>query len=361
MSPQSRISVDIGVRRGAFSLEARFDLPAAGVIAILGPSGSGKTTLLGAIAGILTPQRGAIRLGETAFFDSARGLDLPPERRGCGFVFQDARLFPHLDARRNLEYGLLRRRGRPVTQELAQIVEMLGIGHLLARRPSTLSGGERQRVAIGRALLSQPRLLILDEPVSAVDQDRKGEILPYLEKLRDLAGLPILYVSHALDEVLRLAGQVVLVEKGKSVAAGPTAAVLSAHALGGQRRISVLDGRVREHKSDIGLSLVETAIGSFRVPMVETSVGAALRLVIDASDVALATAEPAGLSIRNRFRATIERIESIDRSQALVGLSAASAFLSAQLTHDAVAELRLAPGTAVWCLVKSVAVDRVPG
>jgi molybdate transport system ATP-binding protein len=361
MSPQSRINVDIALSRGAFRLEARFDLPASGILAILGPSGSGKTTLLGAIAGILRPEKGAIRVGDTEFLDSALGIDLPPERRGCGFVFQDARLFPHLDVRRNLDYGLARRRGRPVTQEFGQVVEMLGIGHLLARRPSTLSGGERQRVAIGRALLAQPRLLILDEPVSAVDQDRKGEILPYLEKLRDLADLPILYVSHALEEVLRLAGQVVLIEKGKCVAAGPTSAVLSSHALAGQRRISVLDGRVLEHKGDIGLSLIETAIGGFRVPMVETQVGNALRLVIDASDVALATDEPSGLSIRNRFRASIERIEPIDRSQSLIGLRAAGATLSAALTRDAIAELRLVPGANVWCLVKSVAVDRVPG
>ena len=359
MSADPRLRVGIGLARGGFALEARFDLPAAGVTALLGPSGSGKTSLLGAVAGILAPREGVIAVGETVFFDSSRRIDLAPEVRGCGFDFQDERLFPHLDVRRNLNYGFARRRGRKVTHNMDEVVAMLGIGELMARRPATLSGGERQRVAIGRALLSQPRLLLLDEPVSAVDQDRKEEILPYLERLRDLADLPILYVSHALDEVLRLAGQVVLIEKGRVVAAGPTSAVLSAHAFAA-RRISVLDGRVAEHAAAIGLTRVATAIGDFRVPLVDTPVGGNLRLVIDASDVALATQEPVGLSIRNRFRASIASIAPLDRAQMLVALEAAGGGVSAVLTRDAVTELRLAPGAEVWCLVKSVAVDRVP-
>ncbi|SDR63171.1 molybdate transport system ATP-binding protein [Rhizobiales bacterium GAS113] len=361
MTSASAITVDIRLRRGDFRLEARFALPATGVIGILGPSGSGKTSLLSAIAGILSPDEGAIAVGETVFFDSGSKLDLPMEERGCGFVFQDAKLFPHLSISRNLDYGFARRRGRAVSQERAQIVEMLGIGHLLERRPTTLSGGERQRVAIGRALLSQPRLLLLDEPLSAVDRDRKGEILPYLERLRDVAGLPILYVSHALDEVLRLAGQVVLVEEGRCVAAGATAAVLSAHSLAGERPISVFDGRVSSHETGIGLTLVETTIGTFRVPITETPVGGLLRLVIDARDVALATGEIPGLSIRNRFRAAIERIEPIDRSQVQLSLRAKGGEVTAILTRDAVADLKLTAGVELWCLVKSVAVDRLPG
>jgi molybdate transport system ATP-binding protein len=360
MSREERLHIDVRLRRGGFELDMRVDLPASGVIAFLGPSGSGKTTLLSAIAGIVEPQEGVISIGETTLFDKGRGIDVPVELRGCGFVFQDARLFPHLDVRRNLEYGLARRRGRPVTQELPRVVGMLGIAHLLHRQPSTLSGGEQQRVAIGRALLSQPRLLLLDEPVSAVDQDRKGEILPYLEKLRDLKGVPILYVSHALDEVLRLASQVALIEAGRCVAAGPTSAVLSSHPLAGHCPISVLEGRVVAHDAEVGLSLIETGVGGFRVPMVEAPVGAALRLVIDASDVALATAEPSGLSIRNRFPAKIERMEVLDRSQLLVGLKAEGGGVTAILTRDAASELHLALGSEVWCLVKSVAVDRVP-
>ncbi len=356
----AKLRIDIRVTRGDFDLDTRFELPAVGVIAVLGPSGSGKTTLMSAIAGIVKPREGLITIGDEVFFDSSQKLDMPIEARGCGFVFQEARLFPHLSVEQNLAYGLARRRGRPITQDAAQVVEMLGIGHLVKRRPATLSGGERQRVAIGRALLSQPRLLLLDEPISAVDQDRKGEILPYLERLRDEANVPILYVSHALDEVLRLADQVVLIANGRCEASGAAAAVLSDHPIAGERRITVFDGSVLEHDRAIGLTRVSTAVGTFRIPMTETPPGKRLRLVIEARDVALATAELTGLSIRNRFRATIARIERLDASQALVALSASGGSVMAVLTHDAVADLRLAPGAEVWCLVKSVAVDRVP-
>ena len=356
----STLRIDIRVARGDFNLDTRFELPASGVLGVLGPSGSGKTTLMSAIAGIVKPHDGVIALGDEVFFDSHLKRDLPIEARGCGVVFQDARLFPHLSVEQNLAYGLARCRGRVITQDTAHVIEMLGIGHLTSRRPATLSGGERQRVAIGRALLSQPRLLLLDEPISAVDQSRKGEILPYLERLRDEASIPIVYVSHALDEVLRLADQVVLIADGHCEAAGSAAAVLSAHPVTGERRITVFDGTVLEHDRTIGLTRVSTVVGVIRIPLIDTQVGKRLRLVIEARDVALATAELAGLSIRNRFRATIAGIERLDRSQALVALTSSGGAVTAMLTHDAVADLHLAPGLEVWCLVKSVAVDRVP-
>jgi molybdate transport system ATP-binding protein len=357
----ARLRVDIRLDRGSFNLDARFELPAAGVIGILGPSGSGKTTLIGAIAGILSPRDGVIVIGEEVLFSSRRGVNVPAERRGCGVVFQEARLFPHLRVEQNLRYGLARLRGREITHDFDNVAQMLGISHLLTRRPATLSGGERQRVAIGRALLSQPRLLLLDEPLAAVDRDRKDEILPYLEKLRDEVRLPILYVSHALEEVLRLAGQVALIEAGRCVAAGPTAAILSRHLLVGEQRISVLEGRVLSQETAVGLTLVATSVGTFRVPATKAPIGGTLRLVIDVRDVALATSEPTGLSIRNRFRATITSVEPLDASQALVGLEAAGGAVSALLTRDAVADLHIEPGVEVWCLVKSVAVDRLPG
>ncbi|MBV9054666.1 MAG: molybdenum ABC transporter ATP-binding protein [Hyphomicrobiales bacterium] len=356
----STLRIDIRVARGDFNLDTRFELPASGVIGVLGPSGSGKTTLMSAIAGIVKPREGVIAIGDEVFFDSARNVDLPIEARGCGVVFQDARLFPHMSVEQNLRFGLTRRRGRAITHVTAHVIEMLGIGHLAKRRPATLSGGERQRVAIGRALLSQPRLLLLDEPISAVDQSRKDEILPYLERLRDEAALPILYVSHALDEMLRLADQVVLIAGGRCEGAGSAALVLSEHPATGERRITVFDGTVIEHDRAIGLTLVATSVGNFRIPMTDTAAGKRLRLVIEARDVALATAELTGLSIRNRFRATITRVERLDQSQALVALAASGGSVTALLTHDAVADLHLAPGAEVWCLVKSVAVDRVP-
>ena len=321
---EATIKVDIAVERGAFRLDAAFELPASGVTAVLGPSGSGKTTLVGAIAGVVRPRAGVIAVAGETLFNSSAGIDVPVERRGCGVVFQDARLFPHLSVARNLAYGLARRRGRAVTQEMSRVVEMLGIGHLGARRPATLSGGERQRVAIGRALLSQPRLLLLDEPLSAIDPDRKSEILP-LERLRDEAGLPILYVSHALDEVLRLSRQVVLIEAGRCVGAGPTASVLSGRSPGGARRISVFDGQVARHDVPAGLTIVATAIGAFRVPATDRPLGAMLRLVVDARDVALAVGDLPLLSIRNRLRAVVERIEPFNQGQTLVALKAGRA------------------------------------
>jgi molybdate transport system ATP-binding protein len=357
----SRLRVDIRLARGDFDLDTRFEMPATGVIGILGPSGSGKTTLISAIAGILAPREGVIAVGDQVLFDSGRHLNLPIECRGCGVVFQEARLFPHLRVEENLRYGLSRLRGREITQHFEHVAAMLGISHLLTRRPATLSGGERQRVAIGRALLSQPRLLLLDEPLSAVDRDRKDEILPYLERLRDEALLPIIYVSHALDEILRLAAQVVLIEAGRCIAAGPTAAILSRNFLLGGQRISVLDGHVLSQEAAIGLTLVQTSVGIFRLPATQAPIGGRLRLVIDARDVALATTELSGLSIRNRFRARIISIEALDASQTLIGLEAAGGSVSALVTRDAIADLALEPGAEVWCLVKSVAVDRLPG
>jgi molybdate transport system ATP-binding protein len=354
------LAIDIRARRGGFMLEAAFELPASGVTAILGPSGSGKTTLIGAIAGIVKPSRGRIALAGETLFDARAGIDVPVERRGCGVVFQDARLFPHLSVARNLAYGSKRRRGRPITQEADHVVDMLGIGHLAERRPATLSGGERQRVAIGRALLSQPRLLLLDEPLSAVDPDRKGEILPYLERLRDEARLPILLVSHALDEVLRLSRQVVLIEAGRCVGAGPTASILSDRSAAGGQHISVLDGTVVRHDAEAALTIVSTGLGEVRVPMTDKPLGGALRLVVDARDVALAMGELPRLSIRNRLRAVVERVEPLDAGQVKVTLKAGGGAIRALVTRDAVAELGIAPGRETWCLVKSVAVDRVP-
>ena len=248
---------------------------------------------------------------------------MPIEKRGCGLVFQDARLFPHLSVAQNLAYGLTRRRGREITQDTSRIVDMLGIGHLVARRPATLSGGERQRVAIGRALLSQPRLLLLDEPISAVDQDRKGEILPYLERLRDLA-----FLAHRLRQPRARRGAAPRrsggADRGRKMhRGGSDGGGLSARPLAGERRITVFDGRVLAHDAEIGLTRVDTAVGVFRVPMADTPIGQTLRLVIDARDVAPGHGGAHGLSIRNRFRARITRIEPIDRSQVLVALDAA--------------------------------------
>jgi molybdate transport system ATP-binding protein len=215
----SVLSVDVEKKLGAFHLSVRVET-AAGATALFGPSGSGKTSLINMMAGLLKPDRGSIRLGDTVLFDAASGIDVPPHRRQIGYVFQEGRLFPHLGVRQNLDYGR-RMSGRPFdVKEFDRIVALLDIGHLVERRPGMLSGGERQRVAIGRALLMRPRLLLLDEPLASLDTAHKREILPYLVRLRDDTGVPIIYVSHLPAELRRIAIAVVRLDNGRVVATG---------------------------------------------------------------------------------------------------------------------------------------------
>ena len=213
------LAVEIEKRLGDFTLSARFE-SAGGITAVFGPSGAGKTTLVNAIAGLIAPDRGRIAIDGTVLFDSERRINLPPHRREIGYIFQEGRLFPHLSVSHNLDYGR-RMRGLPAdAKQLERIVGLLDIGHLLERRPGKLSGGERQRVAIGRALLARPRLLLLDEPLASLDAARKREILPYLERMRDEVGAPMVYVSHQAAELRRIATSVVRLEAGRVAAAG---------------------------------------------------------------------------------------------------------------------------------------------
>jgi molybdate transport system ATP-binding protein len=212
------LSVDIALDQGGFSLDVRFERE-AGLIALAGPSGAGKTTVVNAIAGLVKPRRGRIALDTTVLFDSAKGIDVPVHQRRLGYVFQEGRLFPHLSVQGNLDYGLALTPRTERRLDPAAVVELLGIGNLLHRRPANLSGGERQRVAIGRALLVSPRLLLMDEPLASLDRARKGQIIPYIERLRDDLAIPIVYVSHADDEVRRLATSIVTLEDGRVVAA----------------------------------------------------------------------------------------------------------------------------------------------
>jgi molybdate transport system ATP-binding protein len=224
-------SVAVKTRHGRFHLDAAFE-GSEGVTVLFGPSGAGKSSILAAVAGALRPDEGRIVLGERTLLDRSRGIDEPPERRAIGWVFQDARLFPHLGVEGNLRYGLERVRGRPSPIAFDAVVEALGVGPLLNRRPLSLSGGEAQRVALGRALLSQPRLLLMDEPLAALDEDRKAEILTFIERVRDLFGTPMLYVTHSRSEARRLADRVVRLEAGAVVATGG-AALLAGPAAGG--------------------------------------------------------------------------------------------------------------------------------
>lgn len=343
-----------------FTLDAAFDAP-AGVTALFGPSGSGKSTVLSIIAGLLRPDFGRLVLDGVTLLDTGAGLDVRAERRRCGVVFQDARLLPHLSVATNLRYGLRRAPPDAAGPSYDAVVHLLGLAPLLARRPRTLSGGERQRVALGRALLSRPKILLMDEPLAALDAPRKAEILPFLERLRDVASLPILYVTHALDEVDRLADTLVLMEGGRVVATGPVG-VLAARTdlplLTGRRDAGVvLDCTVVGHDGARGLTRLAFAGGELLVPLRPIPPGTRLRLRLRARDVAVATQAPTGLSIHNVLAATIMAITAVGAHEAFVTLSVGPTPMLARLTLDAVDRLALAPGSAVVALVKSAAFD----
>ncbi|MCB1386806.1 MAG: molybdenum ABC transporter ATP-binding protein [Nitratireductor sp.] len=356
------LSVSLRHRFTGFEIDAAFSAP-AGVTALFGRSGSGKTTIVNAIAGLLKPQAGRIALDDNPLFDSAARHWTPPHRRRIGYVFQEGRLFPHLTVAGNLAYG---RRfappDAPGTGRLAgfePVVDLLGIAHLLDRRPGTLSGGEKQRVAIGRALLCAPRLLLMDEPLAALDEPRKREILPFLESIRDFAGIPILYVSHALAEVARLATTVVVVENGRVVRSGPAEAVLSdplaALQLGLREAGSLLAGTVARHEED-GLTRLRIGTQELLLPAVDAPPGAALRVRIDAKDVILARRRPEQISALNILDTVIESVQPGSGPGMLVQLSIGDQKLLARVTKRSAAALALAPGVRVFAIAKTVSV-----
>jgi molybdate transport system ATP-binding protein len=351
------LSVDLGARRGTFALDARFECPTPGVTALFGASGAGKSTLVLAIAGLLRPARGRLGLDGHDWFDAARGLDLAPERRRIGCVFQEGRLFPHLDVARNLDYGARRApaAGRFAVRE--EVVSLLGLERLLERRVHQLSGGERQRVALARALLSQPVLLLLDEPLAGVDVARRDEVLPYLEMLRDRYAIPMLYVSHQYDEVLRLANNVVLLAGGRVAASGTPAelaadprlaAVIGAEAVG-----AVLESTVVALDAHTNLAIIAVGRSQLRLVLPGAVPGARLRLNILARDVILATGSPQGLSVRNALPGTLVALAEEGVDSVLATVDAGGVRLVARITRAAVLELGLKTGASVWALVKA--------
>lgn len=362
------IEVDVALRRGEnFSLEVAFTA-GAGLTALFGRSGSGKTTVIDLIAGLTLPQRGRIVVDGTVLLDTERGIRVPVHRRRIGCVFQEARLLPHLSVRQNLGFGRFFSRGSG-GPDVDAVVEMLGIAPLLERRPAGLSGGERQRVAIGRALLARPRLLLMDEPLSALDEARKREILPSLERLRDEAGLPIVYVSHAVAEVARLASTVVVLEGGRVAGQGPVDAVLRRPDLIPDRAEagSVLAVTVAGHDTDAGLTRLAGA-GEERkglhldVPLLALPVGRRLNLRVPARDVLLATQAPRSLSARNVLPGRVASLRE-EGAACLAEIACEGTILLARLTRASARDLGLAEGRPVYAIVKSVALDAglVPG
>ena len=330
-----------------------------GATALFGPSGAGKSTVVATIAGLTHVHAARVIVDGTVLTDTEHRIHIPPERRRLGLVFQDARLFPHLRVRQNLRYGL--DRAPPGDIDFDDIVDLLGIAPLLDRRPHTLSGGERQRVAIGRALLAQPRLLLMDEPLASLDAARKAEILPYLVRLKHSLALPIIYVTHALDEVFSVADTLVLLEAGQVRAYGPLTELTARGDLPLAARDdagAVLEARVAEHHPARQLSLLRAGPLALWVPLVAGSLGTHLRVRIPAREIILATEAPAGISLHNILPTLVAAVtEDHARHTAMVELASGEARLLARVTPDAVARLALRPGKPVLALVKSMSVD----
>lgn len=341
---------------GDFSLDVDLQLPGRGVTALLGPSGSGKTTLLRCISGLERAPSGVLSvLGECW---QRNGYFLPVHRRPLGYVFQEASLFDHLSVAENLDYGARRSHGLDAGQRKA-IVDLLGIAHLLGREPGRLSGGERQRVAIARALFTAPRLLLMDEPLAALDHARKQEILPYLERLRDELEIPIVYVSHALDEVARLADHVVVMEDGRVLATGSLQEVTSRIDLPLARQDEasvVIRAVVSAHDARYDLTQLDFPGGCIHVGLRELAPGTAARVVIHARDVSLALSPSTDTTIGNSIQAVIEAFAPTTHpAHVLVRLRAGETPLLARITRRSRDQLQLHEGQSVWAQIKTVA------
>jgi molybdate transport system ATP-binding protein len=353
------LTTRLNLKRGEFNLRVSFAAPTPGLVALFGRSGCGKSTTVNLLAGLLRPDSGLVQVNGETLFDSARGVNVAAERRRIGYVFQDARLFPHLSVLTNLRYGA-KRVPKHATMPIAfdEVIDLLGLAPLLARRPHQLSGGERQRVAIGRALLSQPRLLLLDEPLAALDLARREELLPYLERLRDRLSIPIVYVSHQFDEVLRLATHVVLLDAGTVTAEGDPAtisrraelrAIVGPEALG-----AVMEGEVESTDEAAGVARVRIGESIISVAGNGHVSGQRLRLYILARDAIVAVSPPQGLSVRNVLKGTVTAVDVDGPHTRLIEIDVGGSRILARVTAGASTELQLRPDLPVWILVKAV-------
>jgi len=344
-----------------FTLDLDLGLPGRGVTAIFGPSGSGKSTCLRLIAGLEHAAGGFLSVNGEVWQDDSRDLFVPVHRRALGYVFQDAALFPHLSVAQNLAYGKKRRATvSPHAPDDRTLIDLLGIAHLLDRRPQTLSGGERQRVAIARALLAHPRLLLLDEPLASLDLARKREILPYLERLHDTLDIPVLYVSHSPDEVARLADHLVILDAGRTVASGPLASTLArldlpasfADAAG-----TVIEGNVTDYDPAYRLLTLRFSGGQLRVVHDPVASGSRLRVQIKARDVSLVLRSPSDTSILNLLPVVvIGEAPAEEEGHVLMGLDAGGTALTARITRLSRDQLGLSSGLAVYAQIKAVSV-----
>jgi molybdate transport system ATP-binding protein len=370
----SGLRIALTLPRAHHELAVDVQLPLSGVTAIFGPSGSGKTSVLRAVAGLEPQAKGHVQMGEHTWLDTAQGVQVPTHERALGMVFQEASLFDHLDVQGNLRYALVRSKGRASVQTLQEAVDLLGIGHLLHRDTRSLSGGERQRVAIARALATGPRLLLLDEPLAALDAARRQDILPWLETLRRTSGIPMLYVTHALDEVTRLADTLWVLQDGRTQAMGPVTQVLGAvrqPELWGDEAGALFDARVVSLDAAWGLAQVAFTGGRLWLRDSGLHVGQSVRVRMLARDVSVTRSRASDTSIQNHLPCTVQALwPDAHPSQCWVqlrcvpeagtdGVSASDdAVLLARITARAAHDLALSVGQSVWAQVKSVALIR---
>jgi molybdate transport system ATP-binding protein len=356
------MSADIRLKKslGRFHLSAEFNAE-AGLTALFGPSGAGKTLLAQMLAGLVTPDEGHIEIAGRTLFSSAKGINIPVHQRHIGLVFQEHRLFPHYTVRGNLTYGAGRKSGTAGIS-FDKVVDILGIGSLLDRKPMSLSGGERQRVAIGRALLSNPQILIMDEPLSSLDDARKAEILPLIEELKSEFSLTTLYISHSIEEIARLADTLLLLDKGEMKAAGPVSEILSRLDLipyaGGYDAGTLVEARVTDYERSHHMLTLETESGGrLYITGAAKEIGAQLRLRIRARDVALSKTEPKSMSILNRFKGRL--VDHCSGSEGMEELLLDVGFpLTARITRKSFEEMKLKKDSPVWALVKAVTISR---
>jgi len=355
------IDVDVSGRLGAFRVDVAFQAEAP-VVGLFGRSGSGKTSLVNMLAGIVRPERGHIVVNGQTLFDANQGIDVAPEHRRLGYVFQDDLLFPHLNVEANLLYGFRRSPVAARVIDVAHVVDLLGLRAFLHRLPDALSGGEKQRVAIGRALLAQPRLLLMDEPLASLDVQRRDEVLRYIELLRDDLAIPIVYVSHSVAEITRLADTVVLLADGKAIAVGDVDDVMSRIDLRPQtgrfEAGAVIDTVVAEHDTKYELTTLRFEGGELLVPSVEGLVGERVRVRIRARDVSLALVKPTELSIVNVLEGSIVALTAEEGPIVDVQLHVGKAALLARITRRSRDQMKLAVGQRVYALVKAVSFDR---
>lgn len=348
--------IDIAHDLPGFTLRADLDI-GPGLTALFGPSGSGKTTLINLVAGLIRPDRGSILFDGEVWAYRDGGVFVPAHRRGIGYVFQDGRLFPHMSVAGNLRYGQRFAPRRDTPESFDRVVDLLGLRPLLDRRPARLSGGEKQRVALGRALLASPRLLLMDEPLSALDNALKAAILPYIERIRDETGVPILYVSHSTEEVARLATRVISVQGGKVEALGAPGDLLqSLPAIDGLNRAgSFLHARVTEQHAADGLTMAECRAGQLTLRYLDLPVGAEIRVFVPAGDIIIATEPVGSVSTLNRLKGKVVKMQDTGPAL-LLHIDCAGDMLSAEVTRRSAEMLGLVEGREVVLLFKALSV-----